>query len=97
MVVYSRRRTTVGTVIRAVGTVFAVILGLYILFVLLGANSANSFVRVISDWAGVLALWFRNLFQTGSVNLDVLLNYGLAIIFWVVVTGVLARVVDRTS
>jgi hypothetical protein len=45
----------------------------------------------------VLALWFRNLFATGNANLDVLLNFGLAIVFWVVVAGLLARLVDRTA
>ena len=97
MAVYARRRTTVGSVIRGIGTVFAVILALHILFVLLGANAANAFVRFIGYWAGVLALWFRNLFATGNANLDVLLNFGLAIVFWVVVTGLLARLVDRTA
>lgn len=99
MAVYTRRRsyTAVGSVIRAVGTVFALIIGLYMLFALLGANPANAFVRLISNWAGILALWFRNLFATGNGTLDLLLNFGLAIVFWVVVTGVLARIVDRTA
>lgn len=96
MAVYARRRSTVGSAIRGIGTVFAVILALHILFVLMGANAANAFVRFIGYWAGVLAVWFRNLFATGNVQLDVLLNYGLAIVFWIVVFGVVARVVDRT-
>lgn len=99
MAVYtrSRRGTTVGSVIRGIGMVFAVILGLEILFVLLGANSANGFVQFIAEWAQLLALWFHNLFATGNFKLDVLLNYGLAIVFWIVVTGLLARLVDRTA
>jgi len=96
MAVYARRRTSVGSVIRGIGAIFAVILGLHILFVLMGANAANAFVRFIGYWAGILAVWFRNLFATGNVQVDVLLNYGLAIIFWLVVFGVLSRVVDRT-
>ena len=98
MSVYTRRRrTTVGSVIRAIGTIFAVILGLHILFVLLDANGGNAFVQFIAYWADVLALWFKGLFATGNADLDVLLNYGLAIIFWVVVCGLLARLVNRTA
>jgi hypothetical protein len=93
----SRRGTTVGSVIRAIGMVFAVILGLQILFVLLGANPANDFVQFIGEWSRLLALWFHNLFTTGNIKLDVILNYGLAIVFWIVVTGVLARLVNRTA
>lgn len=99
MAVYtrSRGRTTIGSVIRAVGLVFSLILGLQILFVLLGANPANDFVQFISEWSRLLALWFHNLFTTGNVKLDIILNYGLAIVFWIVVTGALARLVDRTA
>jgi hypothetical protein len=97
MAVYTRGRTAIGSIIRAVGTVFAVVLGLYIVFALLNADSANSFVQFISYWAGVLALWFRDLFHTGNADLDVVLNFGLAIVFWVVVFGAIARIVDRTA
>ena len=98
MAVYARRRhTTIGSIIRGIATVFAVILLLHILFVLLGANAANGFVRFIANWANVLAVWFRNLFATGSPSMDVLLNYGMALVFWVVVLGLLSRIADRTT
>jgi hypothetical protein len=97
MVVYTRGRTAVGSVLRGIGAVFAAILALHILFVLLGANAGNKFVQFIGYWAGVLALWFKGLFTTGNGQLDVLLNYGLAIIFWLVVFGLLARLLDRTA
>jgi hypothetical protein len=98
MALYTRRRgSTVATIVRAIGSVIAIILGLHIVFVLFNANSANSFVRVIADWANTLALWFRDLFNTGNANADLALNFGLAIIFWVVVTGLLARLINRTA
>jgi hypothetical protein len=98
MALYTRRRTTVvGSIIRGVGAVIAVILVLNILFALLGANPGNAFVQFVANWAGVLALWFKNLFATGNAQLDLILNYGLAVIFWVFVFGLLARLVDRTG
>lgn len=99
MGVYTRSRhgTTIGSVIRAIGMVFAGILGLQILFVLFGANTANGFVQFVAEWSRLLALWFHNLFATGNLKLDVILNYGLAIVFWIVVAGLLARLVNRTA
>lgn len=98
MPVYTRTRgTTAGGIIRAVGTFFAIVLGLQILFVLFNANPNNDVAQFVAEWARVLALWFHNLFATGNVDLDVVLNYGLAIVFWLVVTGLLARLVNRTA
>lgn len=98
MAVYTRRSTTmVGSIIRAIGAVIAVILILHVLFVLLGANAANSFVRFIADWAGTLALWFKDLFTTGNAEVDLILNYGLAVVFWVVVFGVIARLIEHAG
>ena len=38
---------------------------------------------------------FPGLFSTGNFNLDVILNYGLAGVFWLVVGAILARVIGR--
>ena len=95
MAVYARRRTVAGSIISGIGAVIAIIIVLHILFVLFGANAANPFVGFIATWAKTLALWFSNLFATGNPNMDLILNFGLAAIFWLVVTGLLARLVSR--
>jgi hypothetical protein len=86
---------TAARVISGVGAVFALIEVLYILMILFGANPANAFFRFIQQLAEPLALFFPGLFQTGNYNLDVILNYGLAAVFWLVVTSLLARLVAR--
>ncbi|WP_439662666.1 hypothetical protein ACSHWB_15195 [Lentzea sp. HUAS TT2] len=96
----SRLRTTSGRgtasrVISGIGVLFALIEVLFILMVVLGANPANAFFKFIQSLAEPLALFFPGLFGTGNFNLDVFLNYGLAAVFWLVVTGILARVVSR--
>ena len=96
----SRLRTTSGRgtasrVISGIGVVFALIEILYILMIVLGANQGNAFFKFIQSLAEPLALFFPGLFGTGNFNLDVFLNYGLAAVFWLVVTGILARVVAR--
>jgi hypothetical protein len=96
----SRLRTTSGRgtasrVISGIGALFALIEVLYILMIVLGANTANAFFRFVQSLAEPLALFFPGLFHTGNNNLDVFLNYGLAAVFWLVVTGLLARAVSR--
>ncbi|KJK48020.1 hypothetical protein UK23_18420 [Lentzea aerocolonigenes] len=81
--------------ISGIGVVFALIEILYILMIVLGANQANAFFKFVQSLAEPLALFFPGLFHTGNFNVDVLLNYGLAAVFWLVVTGILARAVSR--
>lgn len=86
---------TAARVIRGVGAAFAAIEVLYILMILIGVNAGNAFFRFIQQLAEPLALFFPGLFKTGNYNVDVILNYGLAAVFWLVVAGLLARVVAR--
>lgn len=90
-------RTNEGTarIIGGVGTLFAVVEVAYILLFVLEADPANKLFTLIKSWAEPLALFFPGLFRTDSVKLDVLLNYGLAAIFWLVVTSFFARMVAR--
>jgi hypothetical protein len=90
-------RATAGTVVRVIGTIIAVILVAHILFALLGANPNNPLVVFVAQWADALAIFFRGLFATGSDALNVILNYGLAAVFWLVITGLIARVLYRAG
>jgi hypothetical protein len=86
---------TAARVIAGIGAVFAIIEVVYILLVLFGANPANAFFRFIQSIAEPLALFFPGLFQLANTKLEIILNYGLAAVFWLVVTGLIARIVDR--
>ena len=86
-------RGTAARVILGVGALFAVIEIVFILLVLLGANSGNAFYRFMHSFAGALALFFPGLFDVDGAKLQVILDYGLAAIFWLVITGLIARVV----
>lgn len=80
----SRARTIRVTM--AVATIitglFAAILGLQIVFALFNANEANPLVMVVSDLAYTLAWFFHDLFTPDYPRLRILLNYGLAALFW---------------
>lgn len=90
-------RTNEGTarIIGGVGTLFAIVEAAYILLFVLGADQTNKLFTLIKSWADPLAVFFPGLFRTDSIKLDVVINYGLAAIFWLVVTSFLARMVAR--
>ncbi|APA99639.1 hypothetical protein [Nocardia seriolae] len=82
-------------IISGVGALFALIEGVYILLLILNADQSNKFFTFIKGLAEPLALFFPGLFHTGSVDFDIILNYGLAAVFWLIVTGFAARVIAR--
>ncbi|MEV6768927.1 hypothetical protein AB0N05_09915 [Nocardia sp. NPDC051030] len=91
---YRTYHESVGArVVAGVGGLFAVIEAIYILMLVLGADQSNRFFTLIKSWAEPLALFFPGLFHTGDGNLDIVVNYGLAAVFWLVVTGFIARMV----
>lgn len=77
--------------VTGIGALFAVIEVVYILMIVLGANPGNGFFQFIKSLAGPLALFFPGLFNISNVDMAVLVNYGLAAVFWLVVTGFIAR------
>ncbi|MDQ3762201.1 MAG: hypothetical protein M3460_11085 [Actinomycetota bacterium] len=89
-----------ATLIRIVGWLFVVILVGHIVLTLGDANPANSITRFVAYWADRLQLGFRGLFTPDDPKPDdpkvrIALNYGLAALFWLVVSAVLARLVRR--
>jgi hypothetical protein len=91
----SSGRGTAARVITGIGVLFALIEVVYILMILFGANQTNAFFQFISSIAEPLALFFPGLFAIDNYNLAVIVNYGLAAVFWIVVTGFIARLVSR--
>ncbi|RDI50601.1 hypothetical protein [Nocardia mexicana] len=86
---------TAAAIVSTVGGVFALIEAVYILLLVFDANPANKFFGFIKGLAEPLALFFPGLFNTGNFDLDVIINYGLAAVFWLVVTGIIARLIAR--
>ncbi|MFC5290766.1 hypothetical protein ACFPM7_27265 [Actinokineospora guangxiensis] len=87
------RGSSAARIITGVGALFALIEVVYILLVILGANAGNAFVQFVASLAKPLALFFPGLFPIANDSLNVLVNYGLAAVFWLVVTGLIARLV----
>jgi chitodextrinase len=87
--------SVVGTAVRVLGAIFALIMVSYVVLTLGDANPANGITRFVSSWANSLALGFEDLFTPADAKLRVLVNFGLAALFWLVVSSLLSRVIFR--
>ncbi|QIZ35484.1 hypothetical protein [Saccharopolyspora sp. ASAGF58] len=85
-------RSAVAALINGAGFLFAALLVLHIVFVVTGFPAENGLAQSVAQAAEPLALFFPGLVQAPGEVLQVLLDYGLAAVFWVLVGGGLARV-----
>lgn len=97
MDVYRRSygRGPVGTLISAVGSIFALIEIVHMLMLLFNFNPVNRFFDALRSLAEALALFFPGLFDTGNHDLNIVVDDGLAAVFWLLVAGILTRVLGR--
>jgi hypothetical protein len=84
-----------ATIVRWAGLLVAVILVIRVLLTLGGANPANGITSTITSWSDPLAWGFKGLFTPSSAKARVLVNYGVAALFWLIISAVLARIIRR--
>ncbi|MDT8910822.1 hypothetical protein [Amycolatopsis sp. PS_44_ISF1] len=84
-----------ASIVRWIGLIFAALLVLHVIFVIGEANAANGIVSFVRSWADGLSLGFKDLFTPSDAKLRVLVNYGIAAVFWLVVSAILARIIRR--
>ncbi len=82
-----------ATIVKVLCTVAAVFLAAHVVFTLGEANPDNGITRFVESWANSLALGFQNLFTPEGEKTRVLVNYGIAAIFWIVVGSIAARLI----
>lgn len=83
-----------SAVARWVGTLIALLLVLRVVFTLGGANPDNGITRFITEWSDPLALGFSDLFTPADPQLAVLVNYGIAALFWLFITSIAVRIIN---
>ncbi|HEX9337424.1 MAG TPA: hypothetical protein VF892_16130 [Pseudonocardiaceae bacterium] len=86
---------TVANVVRWAGLVVVVILVIRVLLSVGGANPANGITGLVTSWSDPLAWGFKDLFTPDDAKLRVLDNYGIAALFWLIASSVLARIIRR--
>lgn len=82
-------------VARWLGLIFAVILVLHVIFVIGEANPDNGIAEFVRSWSDGLSLGFQDLFTPDDPKLRTLVNYGIAAIFWLVVSAIVAKIIRR--
>ena len=87
----------IAGIVRWVGLIFAVILVVHVLLTVGGANQGNGITTFFKTWADVVSLGFKDLFTPDDAKLRVLVNYGIAAIFWLIVTAIIAKLLRRLA
>lgn len=86
---------TLAGLVRWAGLIVVIILVVRVLLTVGGANPANGITSFITTVSDPLAWGFKDLFTPGDAKLRVLVNYGIAAIFWLIVSSIIARLIRR--
>jgi len=86
-----------ASVVRWIGLILAVILVVHVVLTVGSANPTNGITSFFASWADPIALGFKDLFTPADPKLLVLVNYGIAAIFWLIVSTILAKIIRRFS
>jgi hypothetical protein len=85
-------RSGVATLIQGIGFLLAALLIMHIVFVLFKIPTESGLARSVGQAANPLALFFPGLVDAHNAALQVLVDFGLAAGFWVLLAGLLARI-----
>ena len=94
MVTRTRYRSP-GSVISTIAGIVAAIIILGIVLVLIKANPNNEIVNVILDVGLFLTTPFHGLFPQDNPRQDILVNWGIAAVVYLIVGALLARLARR--
>lgn len=92
-----RIAAVLATLVRIVGGLAVLILVGHIVLTLGDANPANAITKLVASWADRLQIGFRGLFTPADARTGVVVNYGLAAAFWLVVTWIVVRLLQRLT
>jgi hypothetical protein len=92
-----RVAAVLATLIRIAGGLAVLILVAHVVLTLGDANPANQITMLVATWADRLQIGFRGLFTPADPKTRIVVNYGLAAAFWLVVSWVLVRLLQRLA
>lgn len=88
----------VAGVVRWIGLLIALILVIHVILTVGGANPSNGITGFFRSWADTFVLGFQDLFVfKEDAKAQVLVNYGVAAIFWLVVSSIVTRLIRRLA
>jgi hypothetical protein len=85
-------RYSAATVVLVITGVIAGIIALAMVLILVGANQNNMIVDVIVTVGDFLTTPFQGMFPQDSARSDVLVNWGIAVLVYLAIGGIIARI-----
>lgn len=86
-----------ANLITALGGLIALLMVVYILFVILGANPSNPWAAYVESWAPRMNLGLGDLVAVADPTIKLLITYGIAAILWAVIGTVVGWLIRRTA
>ncbi|MFD9734344.1 hypothetical protein [Umezawaea sp. NPDC059074] len=87
----------VAVVVGWAGLAIAMVLVAHVVLTVGKANPDNGITSTISDLAQPLSLGFHDLFAPADPTLAVIVNFGIAALFWLFVRSLVLRLVRRLA
>jgi len=87
----------VASVVSWVGLALAVVLVVHVVLTVGGANPDNPITSAAKAVAEPVALAFKDLFTPADAKLKVLVNFGLAALFWLAVRAIVLKLIRRLN
>ena len=84
-------------IISWVGLALAVVLVVHVVLTVGGANPGNVITSTVASVAEPVALAFKDLFSPSDAKLRVIVNFGLAALFWLSVRAIVLKLVRRLN
>ncbi|MGW4214941.1 hypothetical protein ACWEIJ_43680 [Lentzea sp. NPDC004789] len=84
-------------VVSWVGLALAVVLVVHVVLTVGGANPGNPITTTVREVAEPVALAFKDLFSPSDAKLGVIVNFGLAALFWLAVRAIVLKLVRRLN
>ncbi|MFL5825065.1 MAG: hypothetical protein ACJ76V_00930 [Thermoleophilaceae bacterium] len=90
-----RMLNTLANLVRLTAGLVALVIVIGIAFVLLKANRDNSIVNAVNDAASWLTQPFHNMFNPKNHRTEIVVNWGLAALVYVIAGNLIARLLRR--
>jgi hypothetical protein len=87
-----KSQSATASLINAAGFFVAAVLVVHLVFVLFRVPEQSALAQFVVRMAAPLALFFPGLVDAHNASLQVLLDFGLAALFWILLAGVLAKI-----
>ncbi len=95
MVTTRTRHYGAAAVVMTIATIIAGILLLDILLVYLGANGSNDIVHFFMQLGSFFATPFKHMFREPTAKREILVNWGIAVIGYMIIGAIVARIIRR--